>query len=158
MNVKVGDGVLANVVGLLATFLPKDNAFRSCLPERSSRYYLLKTLDNLAAYKSSLRTLKIHCCVKKCMGYYGENSHLNFCLTCGESRWKLCTDVCYVDDRKVCDHRQSPRSVVYYNVVQDRLVKLLKSDVKHLFNYEYHRTGIFILKHPYCSLKLCIPK
>lgn len=132
---------------MVATFLPEDNAFKSCLPSTCTLYYLLKTLDNLASYKSRLRTLKIHCCVKKCVGYYADNFKLNFCPKCHECRWKLCTPQCYEDDVKNCQHSQSPRATVYYNVVQDRLVKLLKSDLKHLFKYEFYRAGK--AKHSY---------
>jgi hypothetical protein len=145
-HLKVGDGILANIVGILATFLPPDNSIKSSLLHSTSTYYLLKTLDNLASYKTMLRTLKVDCCPKKCMGFYGDNKDLNRCNVCEESRWKLCTKACYSeDDEKLCDHAQRPRQVVYYNVVQDRLVKLLKSDVKNLFDYQSHRGGEVIM-------------
>lgn len=140
---KIGDGILANVVALMATFLPQDNLLRRSLPDTTSTYYLLKTLDNLACFKTSLRCLKIHCCVKKCMGFYGPNAHLSFCSICNECRWKLCTRECFDENaEKICEHNLTPHHVLYYNVVQDRLVKLLKSDLKNLFNYEFHRGGM----------------
>lgn len=74
---KVGDGILANIVAIMATFLPEENTLRECLPQKPSTYYLLKALDNLAYFKTSLRCLKIDCCVGKCMGFYAGNSHLN---------------------------------------------------------------------------------
>jgi len=141
-HLKIGDVLLAHMVGLMATFLPEGNTLQRVLPQRTSTYHLLKSLDNLAAYKSSLRTLKIHVCIKKCMGYYGVNSNLNVCSVCNECRWKQCLPACYTDEGvKLCDHLQSPRDTLYYNVVQDRLVKLLKSDLKNLFNYQQHRAG-----------------
>ena len=141
-HLKVGDGILGNIVAMMATFLPSDNMLRKWLPDNTSTYLLLKTLDNMAAYDSQLRCLKIDCCVSKCMGFYATNAHLNFCLICGKCRWKLCTRACYGDDDdRKCRHLQTPRSRVYYNVVQDRLVKLLKSDLKNLFNYQSHRGG-----------------
>lgn len=141
-HLKIGDGILANIVAMMATFLPADNIFRKWLPDNTSTYLLLKTLDNMAAYESHLRCLKIDCCVSKCMGFYGMHSNLNFCLFCGKCRWKLCTRACYgLNDDRECNHLQRHRSCVYYNVVQDRLVKLLKSDLKNLFNYQNHRGG-----------------
>jgi hypothetical protein len=147
-HLKVGDGILANIVAIMATFLPGKNIFRNCLPASTSTYSLLKTLDNLASYKTNLRTLKIHCCVNKCQGFYGDKKDDNFCSVCEECRWKRCTSECYVvsedadvDDLKLCQHMQTPRQVVYYNVVQDRLVKLLKSDLRNLFDYPSHRGG-----------------
>lgn len=142
-HLKIGDGILANIVAIMATFLPNDNVLKKCLPEKTSTYFLLKSLDNLASFKTYLRCLKIDCCPsnKKCMGFYGDNANLNFCLTCGTCRWKLCTDLCYENDVKTCEHLQTPRESLYYNVVQDRLVKLLKSDLKNLFNYDFHRAG-----------------
>lgn len=141
-HMKVGDGILANMVAMLATFLPSDNAFKRLLPEKTSIYKLLKTLDNLASFKTGLRTLKINTCVNKCMGFYADNLGLNVCPKCGESRWKHCALDCYgPNDARICSHYLAPRSSLYYNVVQDRLVKLLKSDIKNLFNYDYHRAG-----------------
>lgn len=156
-HLKVGDGILANIVAMMATFLPPDNLFKSRLPETTSTYFLLKTLDNLAAYETNLRCLQIDVCVKKCMGYYSTNEGCNFCDICGECRWKLCTPACYNGNKeKLCDHLQRPRSRVYYNVVQDRLVKLLKSDLKNLFNYQYHRGGEYIYFDLYMSLNVFI--
>lgn len=144
-HLKIGDGLIAHIVGILATFLPKGNTFQQRLPAQPSTYFLLKTLDNLAAYKTNLRTLKIHCCIKECMGYYGGNMNLNVCSVCDECRWKQCIPACYGDGgEKLCEHNQSPRRTLYYNVVQDRLVKLLKSDLKNLFNYQHHRAGELI--------------
>ena len=141
-HLKVGDGIIANIVAIMATFLPEDNTLKALLPQQTSTYLLLKTLDNLASFKTNLRTLQINCCAKKCMGYYGDNYMLNSCLICGMCRWKSCAIACYSEDgEKLCDHRQSPSHNVYYNVVQDRLVKLLKSDLKNLFDYESHRGG-----------------
>lgn len=141
-HLKVGDGILANMVAIMATFLPPGNPLTQCLPERPSTYLLLKTLDNLAHFKTQLRCLKIDSCLKKCMGFYGINSDLNFCSICGACRWKLCTSTCYEGGLQLCDHTTSPKQCIYYNVVQDRLVKLLKSDLKNLFHYHHHRAGI----------------
>ena len=121
-HLKIGDGILAHIVGAMATFLPKGNTFQTSLPEKTSTYYLLKTLDNLAAYKSNLRTLKIHVCIRKCMGFYNDNADLNVCAVCSECRWKECLPDCYSEGgEKLCEHQQSPRDTLYYNVVQDRL-------------------------------------
>lgn len=147
-HLKVGDGILANIVAILATFLPPDNTFKASLPEKPTIYFLLKALDNLASYTTNLRTLKIDCCIKKCTGYYAGTIENNFCSVCNECRWKLCSHLCYdVAGQKVCQHLQSSRRSLYYNVVQDRLVKLLKSDIKNLFNYQAHRAG----KLTYCD-------
>jgi hypothetical protein len=141
-HLKVGDGMLANIVAIMATFLPAENSVKACLPTETSTYFLLKTLDNLASFKTELRTLKIDCCVKKCMGFYAANYDLDFCLVCGGCRWKLCNRDCFGEDGdKTCAHDQRPRQVIYYNVIQDRLVKLLKSDLKKLFDYPAHRAG-----------------
>jgi hypothetical protein len=144
-HLKLGDGILANIVAIMATFLPRDNVFKLCLSDSTSTYFLLKALDNLAAYTTNLRTLRVHCCIKKCIGFYDGREAMNFCSECGECRWKLCSRACYgEDDEKTCNHNQTPRNVVYYNVVQDRLVKLLKSDLKNLFNYQSHRGGMYV--------------
>ena len=158
-HLKVGDNILANIVAILATFLPIDNVFKGCLPTQTSTYFLLKSLDNLASYKTSLRTLKIHCCVKKCTGYYGDNKDANFCEECDECRWKLCSPDCYEDGEdgnvtKLCRHEQNPRAVLYYNVVQDRLVKLLKSDLSKLFDYHEHRGGMSTCRYQYMSVNV----
>jgi hypothetical protein len=152
-HLKVGDGMLANIVATMATFLPAENSLAACLPTETSTYFLLKTLDNLASFKTDLRTLKIDCCVKKCMGFYAANYDLNFCVVCGGCRWKLCTEACFGQHgEKVCNHDQRPKEVIYYNVVQDRLVKLLKSDLKKLFDYPEHRAG----KCLYMSVLKCL--
>jgi len=143
-HLKVGDGILANVVAMMATFLPDENLFKEWLPKKTSTYLLLKTLDNLASFKTNMRCIKIDCCVKKCMGFYAENAGLDFCSICKECRWKLCTAACFTNGEKICDHDQPPRQSIYYNVVQDRLVKLLKSDLKKLFNYQHNRAGIYV--------------
>jgi hypothetical protein len=144
-HLKVGDGILANVVAMMATFLPEDNAFKQLLPSKTTIYLLLKTLDNIAQFKTSLRTLKIDYCSNKCMGFYDINSTLNFCRVCGESRWKLCSNNCFeINGEQRCHHSLTPRKLLYYNVVQDRLVKLLKSDLKNLFEYDVLRAGKFL--------------
>jgi hypothetical protein len=141
-HLKVGDGLLANIVAMMATFLPNPNAFVDLLPEKTSIYYLLKKLHNLAAFKTNLRTIKIHTCPNKCIGYYAERSDLNFCSKCNECRWKLCSRLCYnATGDSICNHSKTPRKCAYYNVVQDRLVKLLKSDLRNMFEYENHRGG-----------------
>lgn len=145
-HLKVGDGILANIVAMMATFLPVDNLFKKWLPDNTSTYLLLKTLDNMAAFTTNLRCLKIDCCVRKCVGFYGDNADLNFCSICGACRWKLCTPACYTEDAKTCDHLQTPQQTVYYNVIQDRLVKLLKSDLKNMFNYQQNRAGAAICR------------
>jgi hypothetical protein len=81
-HLKVGDGILGNIVAMMATFLPSDNMLRKWLSDNTSTYLLLKTLDNMAAYDSQLRCLKIDRCVSKCMGFYATNANLNFCLIC----------------------------------------------------------------------------
>ena len=147
-HLKVGDGILANIVAMMATFLPKDNAFKKLLPDQTSIYLLLKAVDNIACFRTSLRTLKINYCSKKCMGFYGPTANHNFCDVCSESRWKLCTRDCFNEANiKQCLHNQTPRKCLYYNVVQDRLVKLLKSDLKKLFNYESHRAGMYFISN-----------
>ena len=141
-HMKIGDGILGNIVGIMATFLPRGNIFEKDLPNRPSLYFLLKTLDNLASYKSQLRTLKINCCVRKCMGYYNDNVLDNFCMVCHSCRWKNCIRDCYGErGEKLCEHLQTPFNNLYYNVVQDRLVKLLKSDLRNLFQYQEYRAG-----------------
>jgi hypothetical protein len=142
-HLKVGDGILANVVAMLATFLPNDNAFKKLLPNKTSIYMLLKAVDNVACFHTNLRTLKIHYCTKKCMGFYGPNADINFCSMCDVCRWKSCTRMCFGEsNEKLCVHNLNPKKCLYYNVVQDRLVKLLKSDLKNLFEYESHRAGM----------------
>ena len=142
-HLTVGDGLLANVIGMMATFMPSSNILKHCLPKKPSTYFLLKAIDNLACYKSDLRTLAIDCCRKRCMAFYSDSKNLNFCRQCGHSRWKLCYAECYDEatNEKICQHIQRPFIQLYYNVVQDRIVKLLKSDLKNLFDYEEHRAG-----------------
>lgn len=142
-HVTVGDGLFANIVGILATFMPSSNILIKSLPKTPSIYFLLKAIDNLASYKSELRTLTIDTCPNKCMGFYSGTKLLNFCNNCGFCRWKICNDDCYdeVTSEKLCQHLQRPKLQLFYNVVQDRLVKLLKSDLKNLFDYEEHRAG-----------------
>ena len=50
-----------------------------------------------------------------------------------------------IDNEQLCRHSLTPRKSLYYNVVQvqDRLVKLLKSDLKILFEYNALRAGKF---------------
>ena len=48
----MGNGILDNIVAMMAMFLLPDNLFKSRLPQTTSNNLLLKTLDNMAAYKN----------------------------------------------------------------------------------------------------------
>jgi len=48
----LGNGIIDNIVVMMAAFLPPDILFKSRLSQTSSNYLLLKNLDNMAAYKN----------------------------------------------------------------------------------------------------------
>ena len=111
------------------------------LKENCSKYYLSKAIDNLADINITLRTVIVHTCIKGCISYYRDKAYLNFCPECAECRWKQCTENCYTNDLKTCDHSQSPCRKLYYNVVKDRLLKVLRSDLRRLLQYEEYMAG-----------------
>jgi hypothetical protein len=100
---KMGDGMFASIVGMVATFLPHHNVLQKVLDENSSQYFLLKSIDNLAQFDDILHTVKVHCCIKGCHAFYRDKALLNFCPKCHECRWKQCDANCYEDGQKVSD-------------------------------------------------------
>ena len=59
--------------------------------------------------------LKIHCCMKVCMIYWGEDEDITECKVCGQARFK--------------DNGSSPFKEMYYFPLGPRLRRLYASEV-----------------------------
>jgi hypothetical protein len=141
-HLKMGDGVFSSMVGMVAQFLPAGNLLQRILKKHPSEYFLLKCIDNLAAFETQLRTIIVDVCINGCVVFYKENKDINFCPKCRACRWKLCLPSCFQNEECICNHRRTTKRRLYYNVVKDRLVKLLTSDLKNLMSYAKHLPGM----------------
>ena len=81
-HLKMGDGVFASVVGIMATFLPRGNVLQTILKENPSEYFLLKCIDNLSDLNVELRCIQVDVCEKGCMLFHKDKKDLNFCSEC----------------------------------------------------------------------------
>jgi hypothetical protein len=117
-----------------------DNIFKQCLGEAPSTYQLLQVMQNLADMTDNLRTFKFDTCPDGCLPFYRDDKLLNCCSQCDKPRWKHCTDECFDEEGvKLCDHAKISSRVVYYMSIEDRMRKLLNSDVQMMLKYPTYR-------------------
>jgi hypothetical protein len=117
-NLKIGDNIIAEIVGMFASFLPKGkfqhmcfkcnniynitilscvtgNALQQMLREKSlSTYRMLQALDNLADINLNLRTFIIEICGNGCVPFYKQNWNSLRCSVCNKCRWRDCDEQC----------------------------------------------------------------
>jgi hypothetical protein len=119
--------------------LPPVNALVPLLLSRPTMYQSLKLIQNLAHLPSDLRTYKVDMCKKGCHPFHEDSVNNNFCSICKNCRWKHCGRGCYQAGIKLCQHAKISARVFYYLPIRDRLLKLLNSDLKNMFQYEKYR-------------------
>ena len=121
-----GDTNESIVLGMLGSFMPKDNLIRKIMAEKSGSIYHFQNLlkkSQLHFQKSSVH--KILVCKKGCTAFVGPNENLN---RCGECNYLF----------NVLDI--SKYNYMYYMPLKDRLISLLLSDLKNLFYYPILRS------------------
>ena len=108
--------------------------------QQPSTYKLLQCLYNMADMQNTLRTFKFDTCVDGCTPFFKDTVLVHQCISCNKPRWKSCKNTC-VDGEgdKICRHPATPVRSVYYMPVEDRLRKLLRSDIRNLFKYPVYR-------------------
>ena len=81
-NAVIGDRLLATIVGLIVTFLPKENLFADILTRNPSMYSILKTVQNVADMQHDMNTYAVDACPNGCVGYLQPGNVENFCPIC----------------------------------------------------------------------------
>ena len=82
-----GETVESIILGMLASFLPKDNAISKAISENSGTlFYFQKLIKNCQKHIPKCSIHKIDVCIKGCMAFVGDNVYANHCLECGRKR------------------------------------------------------------------------
>jgi len=120
-----GDTNESIILGMLGSFMPKDNLIRQIMSEKSGSIYHFQNLMKKAQVhfqKSSVH--KIFVCNKGCKAFAGTNEMLNSCSICNS----------------VFDILDKNTKHLYYMPLKDRLISLLLSDLKNMFYYPVLRS------------------
>lgn len=159
-SLQMGDQAHAMVVGSVLSFLPSTNTISIYMGFNPSVYQILKTVNMIADYGETLRTLKFDTCSGGCSVYMDD---VLSCGQCKETRFTKCTMGC-IDDygQKDCCHPTTPRHVFHYMPVRDRIHAIVQSDLKNLLFYETYRHKssevsfiTLLLRFCYNSVLLC---
>lgn len=139
-NASMGDRLFASVVGSMGTFLPRPNILHDALGECPSMYSTLKLIQSAADIPDDLSTFKIDTCANGCVPFMRDDQFVHRCPECLGMRWKHCRLHCLNEaGLKTCSHKCEPIRTLFYLSIRDRIVKLLLSDLHHLFHYEDYR-------------------
>ena len=120
-TIKLGDVNESVILGLLASFLPPDNAIKVFLSQTSSSIYHFQKLINKSRegiHKSSIHKIPI-CNNCKKTPFCGSFRLLPRCRKC----------------RTLKDLKSPNQIYIYYLPLKDRLLQLLVSDLRNLFHY-----------------------
>ena len=121
-----GDTNESIVLGMLGSFMPKDNLIRKIMAEKSgSIYHFQKLMKKGLQHFQKSSVHKILVCKKGCTAFAGTNEMLN---RCGKCNYRF----------NVLDNSNSNH--MYYMPLKDRLISLLLSDLKNLFYYPILRS------------------
>ena len=130
---KMGDNAISSIIGMLASFLPEDNIIAKALQEHPTTYKLLQVMNDMASLENDMRCLKVDVCREKgCSPFFADKIDANFCDDCGACRWNDCKrNSCFdEEDNKTCDHPNICDKHVFYLPIEDRLRKIVRSDMK----------------------------
>ena len=113
----MGDVAFASIAGAIISFLPSDNKLSTFVGENPSIYILLNSIQKLSKMNNCCRIFKFNSCdMGKCILNQPHNQ---------------------------CFHSKLKRNNFHYLPIRDRIISLLKSDVKNLFLY-YKYMSTFI--------------
>ncbi len=137
----LGEVDFSIIIGSVISFLPPNNGLCSVITSSPTRYKLMQAVHVFAAFRNTMRTLKFHTCLKGCATFLTGQ---HFCDHCHECRWRHCSMACFEEDDEGelianCYHHQKPTTTLYYLPLRDRMMALLKSDLKNFFNYDTYR-------------------
>ena len=138
-NAGIGDRLFSSIIGAIIRFLPPDNVLATALKQNPSMYRTLKMVHSGADIRDDLKSYLLDTCPSGCRPFWGASAHEHICSEedCGGCRWKYCNADCVNDiGDKICDHKRKPARQFYYLSVRDRIVSLLNSDLRRLFQYE----------------------
>lgn len=136
-NAAIGDRLFSSVVGAMGIFLPKPNAVSTALKTNPSMYTTLKLVQNAADLPDDLSFFKIDTCAKGCVPFWKEVVSDGLCPKCDGPRWKHCDVGCFNAAReKKCNHESIAVRNFYVLSIRARIMKLLQSDLRNLFDYE----------------------
>ena len=141
----LGDYGFAELVGIMATYLPRGNLLQQVLNVQSAptEYKINGCIKGLAELEeSSCRVLEFETCANGCQ-CFGDNV---VCDKCGGCRYKNCTGECFNEaNEKVCGHLLKAVRMLYYLPVGDRIKRLLMSDAKRFLEYDMYRYAMIYL-------------
>ena len=139
-HLNMGDSLFGEIIGLMATFLPKGNQLQNHLLVHPTNYKLLQLIETMADVGLSLRTFQIDTCINGCYAFMNGKSNSFICEKCLNFRYKNCNSNCYDDEGgKLCKHESESKRTIYYNCIEDRIRKLLLSDFFNFFHYPTFR-------------------
>jgi hypothetical protein len=122
----LGDTVESIILGMLASFLPKNNIISNKIKEKSGTlFHFQKLIKDSQKHLPKCSIHRIDVCIKGCMAFVGENLYANLCDECGKKRNLL---------------KPFQREMFYFPL-RERLTKLLTSDLKNLLEYPNRRSG-----------------
>ena len=114
----MGDGLESLVLGLISSVLPSNNSIATKIAQTSkSNYFFQETIKSGHSMFPKHRIFEISACRKGCSAFIGPLINEEFC--------------------PVCDKPNEPNlnEVIYYFPFEDRLRRLLMSDLKRFIEY-----------------------
>jgi hypothetical protein len=105
----LGDIAFSSIVGSIISFLPNNNKLANYVGENPSTYNVINAVEKLSNLKKCCRVLKFQSC---------DHGKCIIPLT-GMS----------------CNHPKIKNKSLYYLPIRDRIMSLLKSDIKNLLFY-----------------------
>jgi hypothetical protein len=85
-NPRIGDRLIASIIGSFAAFLPAGNGIASLLKPPPSMYQVLKVFQNSTGIVDDMRTYSIHTCRQGCRPFWSDKAYLHACPDCGGLR------------------------------------------------------------------------
>ena len=121
----LGDTNESIILGMLGSFMPKDNLIKKLMSETTgSIYHFQNLLKKGQQHFQKCSVHKIFVCKNGCTAFVGRFEFTNVCEKC----------------KSVFDMLDSKIKHLYYLPLKDRLIKLLLSDLKNLFHYPILRS------------------
>ena len=114
----MGDGLQNMILGLISSILPENNSIAEKLKSTTkSNYFFQETIKSGHNMFKKMRVYEINACRKGCCAFIGDNVNDEFCSICEK------------------DNELLENEVIYYFPLRDRLIRLLRSDLKKFFTY-----------------------
>jgi hypothetical protein len=134
----IGDQIQSCILGMMASFLPKDNILQKTFSVNPSMYQLNEFIKDITLTENNLSSITIDVCINGCWSYVGGRLADLVCPKCKEAKLVSCTRYCYSPTGEMlCSHSLNGPSkrTIYYNSIRSRLLTLLNSDMKNFFHY-----------------------